>query len=85
MLCSATIFAAAMSAAAYAVTVVQGAAVWPSSSTFSGVAAEEPSNSVHHSTTRIDGDVVFAVASGAVSIGEGLARSVMIARIGSAA
>jgi L-aminopeptidase/D-esterase-like protein len=43
------------------------------------------SRAIRPAHTPFDGDVVFAVASGAVSIGEGLARSVMIARIGSAA
>jgi L-aminopeptidase/D-esterase-like protein len=35
--------------------------------------------------TPFDGDVVFALASGAVEIGEGAARSATIARLGSAA
>jgi L-aminopeptidase/D-esterase-like protein len=35
--------------------------------------------------TPFDGDVVFALASGAVEVGEGLARSAAIARLGSAA
>ena len=43
------------------------------------------SRAIRPAHTPFDGDVVFAVASGAVSIGEGLARSVAIARLGSAA
>src|SRR5579862_1245005 len=55
-------FTFAMSAAAYAVRVVCGPPVWRISSTLIGVAAVAPSNSVHHSTTRIAGVVVFVAS-----------------------